>query len=87
VFICVHQWTKVFLYVLANNYFLISTNVTGDQIGAQGRTKFAWSKFEHLRLLQMARRANYMEVIRNLTGVPVRVLNNVQQSVETEYRI
>ena len=34
--------------------------------------KFARSKFEHLRYLQMARRANYMDVIRNLTGVPVR---------------
>jgi hypothetical protein len=47
-------------------------NITREVIGAQGRTKFARSKFEHLRFLQMARRANYMEVIRNLTGVPVR---------------
>ena len=42
--------------------------------GAQGRTKFTRSKFEHLRLLQMTRRANHMDVICNLTGVPVRIL-------------
>ena len=42
--------------------------------GAQGRTKFTRSKFEHLRLLQMTRRANHTDVICNLTGVPVRIL-------------
>ena len=48
--------------------------------GARGRTKIAWSNFEHLRFVQMARRANYMEVIRNLTGVPVRGRNKLRFS-------
>ena len=55
----------------SSHRFQLSNSVPGSMIcnnGAQGRIKFARSKFQHVRFWHMARRGKYREVFHNLTG-------------------
>jgi len=54
----------------------------GLNSGAQGRMIFARSKYNICVSQQMARRANDRDVIRNLTGVPVRTPDFFQHAFD-----
>jgi len=65
-----------------NQCKLLNNNKKGDiagygyipflEIWCQGRSKFIWNKFEHVRFLHMTRRVNYRDVIHNRIGTPVK---------------